>query len=108
MATDGEGMCILASSLPYQEATIKQKRNRSMYTYYLVKGLKGEGLEVFDHAGNITVDTLSSYVYKKIDSLPLDERPTQRPFEKDRSFGRLWKMSEITRLESYRFSLELL
>jgi hypothetical protein len=54
----------------------------SVFTYYLIQGLRGKGLEVFDHSGNITVDTLSSYIYKKITSLPLEKRPKQRPLRK--------------------------
>jgi len=38
--TDGEGICILAASQPYQEATVLPEVNRSMYTHYLVEGLR--------------------------------------------------------------------
>ena len=78
----GEGRCILAASQALQEAYILEEKNHSLFTYYLLQGLQGKESEVFDQHGNITVDTLSSYVYNRIMSLPLEKRPKQKPLRK--------------------------
>jgi hypothetical protein len=57
------------------------EENYSLYTYYLLRGLEGKEREVFDRHGNITIDTLSSYVDKKTRKLK------QRPIRKIESSG---------------------
>jgi uncharacterized caspase-like protein len=83
----GEGRCLLAASQALQEAYVLEEQNQSLFTYYILRGLQGKDREVFDQRGNVTVDTLSKYVYDKIMSLPLDKRPKQRPLRKIESSG---------------------
>jgi len=37
----GEGKCILAASQAQQEAYVLEEHNHSLFTYYLLEGLKG-------------------------------------------------------------------
>ena len=83
----GEGICLLSSSQASQEAFVLVEEDQSLYTYYLLRGLSGKDGEVLDKRGNITVDTLSKYVYDKIMSLPLEKRPKQKPLRKIESSG---------------------
>jgi len=71
---EGQGICLLAASQPYQEASVLAEENYSLFTYYLLKGLNGKEHEVFDRLGNIIVDSLANYLYKKIMSLPPGKR----------------------------------
>jgi hypothetical protein len=81
-----EGKCILAASQAYQKAFETTQKNHSLFTYYLLEGLKGNE-ETVDSYGYITPDSLSKYVYNKIMSLPLDERPLQKPIRKVEQSG---------------------
>ena len=83
----GEGICLLASSQASQEAFALVEKDHSLYTYYLLRGLSGKDRGVLDKHGNITVDTLSKYVYDKIMSLPFEKRPKQKPLRKIESSG---------------------
>jgi uncharacterized protein YjbI with pentapeptide repeats len=78
----GEGVCVLASSQAYQESYGKSQLNHSLFTYYLLYGLKGVKGESADIKGNVTPNLLSKYVYEKIMSLQLDKRPKQKPIRK--------------------------
>ena len=83
----GEGRCLLASSQALQEAYVLEEKNHSLFTFYILRGLQGNEQSVFNNDGNITVDTLSKYVYEKIMNLPLKKRPKQRPLRKIESSG---------------------
>ena len=83
----GEGRCILAGSQALQEAYILEEKNHSLFTFYLLQGLQGKDREALDNQGNVTVDTLSKYVYQKIMSLPRERRPKQKPLRKVESSG---------------------
>jgi type I restriction-modification system DNA methylase subunit len=84
---EGEGRCILSSCQGLQEAYVFEEKNHSFYTYYLLQGLQGLDNEVFDQHRNITADSLSSYVYSRIVSLPPGNRPKQTPVRKIVSSG---------------------
>jgi uncharacterized caspase-like protein len=58
-------MCVLASSLSYQESYISKKKGHSIFTYYTLEGLK-PNKESVDVYGNITPDSLARYVYAKV------------------------------------------
>jgi hypothetical protein len=83
----GEGICLLAASQGYQEASVLVEKNHSLFTYYLLDGLQGKSNQALDHYGNVTIDTVSRYVYSKIMSLPLEKRPKQRPLRKIEASG---------------------
>jgi Caspase domain len=59
----GQGKCLLAASQGYQEAVNLKEENLSLYTYYLLQGLSGIAK---NELGNVTVSTLSSYVYNGV------------------------------------------
>jgi tetratricopeptide (TPR) repeat protein len=71
--------CILAAGLSHQEAYALKQEEHSVFTKYLLKGLKGEDNESIDSEGNVTPQSLSNYVYIAIKRLPSYERPHQDP-----------------------------
>jgi Caspase domain len=87
VAIKGEGKCILAASQARGEAYALEEHNHSVFTYYLLKALKGEVAEAIDNDGCVTVDSLSRSVYKTIMSLPASKRPKQKPIRKMEASG---------------------
>lgn len=83
---EGEGKCILAASQGLQEAYALKEHNHSLYTYYLLQGLKGDEASVDDN-GFVTPDSLSKFAYNQMMSLPLDRRPRQKPVRKVEASG---------------------
>jgi len=82
---ESEGLCFLASSLSYQQSLIKKNLGHSLYTYYLLEGLKGQ-LGYVDDNGYVTADHLSRYVYDKL----IDEaQDLQKPIKKSNISGDL-------------------
>jgi len=73
-----EGKCIMASSLADQESVMVKTLGHSLFTYYLLDGLKGGEGQSVDEEGYVTPNLLGEY----IDGLPLDKRPDQRPILK--------------------------
>jgi tetratricopeptide (TPR) repeat protein len=70
-----EGRCLLLSSQAYERSRAIENNN-SIYTKYLLEGLRGtksstdgKGIEIpasFDDNGNVTPETLHEYVYYKV------------------------------------------
>ena len=83
---EGEGKCILAASQGLQEAYALEEHNHSLYTYYLLQGLKGDESSVDDN-GFVTPDSLSKFAYNQMMSLPPDRRPRQKPVRKVEASG---------------------
>jgi tetratricopeptide (TPR) repeat protein len=83
---EGEGTCILAASQEYQNAYSLDEEGHSIFTYYLLQGLKGNEDSV-DNDGCVTPQSLNRYIFKKIRSLPLDKRPRQKPSMKSEVSG---------------------
>jgi uncharacterized caspase-like protein len=81
---ESEGRCILASSLAYQQSVIKKNLGHSLFTYYLLEGLKGNE-ECVDDYGYVTADLLGKYVFNKM----LEEPGQQRPIRKSKVVGEL-------------------
>jgi uncharacterized caspase-like protein len=82
----GQGRYILSSNQTLQEAYALTTGQHSIFTYYLLEGLRGN-TESIDIDGNITPQSLGDYVYRKIMSLPIDERPKRRPMLKTEKSG---------------------
>src|SRR5215831_11148312 len=76
-----QGKYILSSNQTLQEAYALTTGQDSIFTYYLLEGLRGN-TESIDSDGNATPQSLGNYVYRKIISLPPDERAKQRPMIK--------------------------
>jgi len=76
-----QGRYILSSNQTLQEAYALTTGQHGIFTYHLLEGLRGNG-ESIDSDGNVTPQSLGNYVYRKIMSLPSDERPKQRPMLK--------------------------
>ncbi|MDQ3969943.1 MAG: tetratricopeptide repeat protein, partial [Thermoproteota archaeon] len=76
-----KGVCLLAASQAAQEAYALKEAEHSIFTYYLLEGLKGNEKSV-DSSGNVTADTLGKYVYREIINLPPEKRPKQTPIRK--------------------------
>ena len=81
----GEGKCLLAASQAAQEAYALKEGDHSIFTYYLLEGLKGTESSA-DAEGNITPYSLGKYVYRSILNLPANKRPKQKPITKVDSF----------------------
>jgi tetratricopeptide (TPR) repeat protein len=82
----GEGVCLMAAGQAYQEAYTLEEKNHSLFTYYLLEGLRGkEG--AIDVNGYVTVDSLSRYVYNSIMDLPSERRLKQKPIRKIEASG---------------------
>jgi uncharacterized caspase-like protein len=58
------------------------KQDHSLFTYYLLEGLKGKQAGAIDDEGYVTPDSLSKYVYNTIISLLPEKRPIQKPVRK--------------------------
>jgi tetratricopeptide (TPR) repeat protein len=84
--SEGQGKYILASSQLHQEAYALKTGEHSIFTYYLLEGLKGN-TESIDSEGNVTPQSLGNYIIRSIMRLPLDERPRQRPMIKAEESG---------------------
>jgi hypothetical protein len=76
-----KGVCLLAASQAAQEAYALKEGNHSIFTHYLLEGLKGNEKSV-DTFGNVTADSLGKYVHRAIVNLPQDKRPKQTPIRK--------------------------
>jgi tetratricopeptide (TPR) repeat protein len=83
----GEGRCILAASQEQGEAFALEENNHSVFTYYLLRALKGEIQGAFDSFGHLTTDSLSKCVYYAMMSLPPSKRPKQKPIRKMETSG---------------------
>ena len=74
-----QGKCVLASSLEEQRSFGMKDQPYSLFTYFLIQGLKGANGESVDINGYVTPELLGSYVNKKI--LELDTIK-QKPIRK--------------------------
>jgi hypothetical protein len=83
---EGQGKYILASSQLHQEAYALKTGEHSVFTYYLLEGLRGN-VESIDSEGNVTPQSLGNYIIRSIMRLPFDERPRQRPMIKAEESG---------------------
>ena len=69
-----ENRAILTSSIPWQSFSNRQESELSVYTHYLVQGLK-TGLADSDHDGLISVGDLYRYVKRKLRERGLEQEP---------------------------------
>jgi uncharacterized caspase-like protein len=83
---EGQGKYILSASQAAQEAYALGTGEHSIFTYYLLQGLRGNTDSV-DSEGNVTPRTLGKYVYKKMMSLPVEKRPKQKPITRAEESG---------------------
>jgi hypothetical protein len=82
----GEGKCLLAANQAAQEAYALKEGDHSIFTYYLLQGLRGNERAV-DAYGNITPDSLGGYIYRSILNLPPVKRPELKPITKVQASG---------------------
>lgn len=82
----GVGRCLLAASQGYEEAYDRQEKDHSIFTYYLLEGLKGHENAV-DKEGNVTYDTLGKFITREMGNLPAEKRPKQTPIRKGEVSG---------------------
>jgi hypothetical protein len=76
-----KGICLLAASQAAQEAYALKEGDNSIFTHYLLEGLKGNEKSI-DPMGNVTADSLGKFIYREIVNLPHDRRPKQTPIQK--------------------------
>jgi uncharacterized protein YjbI with pentapeptide repeats len=62
----GQGKCVLASSLEEQRSFGMEDQPYSLFTYFLIQGLKGANGESVDINGYVTPELLGNYVNEKI------------------------------------------
>jgi hypothetical protein len=82
----GQGKYILSASQAAQEAYALTTGEHSIFTYYLLQGLRGNA-ESVDNEGNVTPQSLGKYVYRAIMSLPSDKRLRQTPLTRAEESG---------------------
>jgi uncharacterized protein YjbI with pentapeptide repeats len=79
----GKGKSILSACLDFQEAEKAADKEYSIFTYYLLAGLKGYDNEYINKYGNVTISLLGNYIYDKVTNHePKSERPKQIPIVK--------------------------
>ncbi len=61
----GQGKYILSASQAAQEAYALTTGEHSIFTYYLLQGLRGD-IKAIDSGGNITPESLGKYAYREI------------------------------------------
>jgi hypothetical protein len=70
-------LVVLSASMPDQRSWVSEEWRRSMFTHYLLQGLRGEAAE--DSGGTaITVGGLYSYLKKKVERWAQDNRAAQQ------------------------------
>lgn len=74
---EGNGKCILASSLDGQSSYNMEGYDFSKFTYFLIQGLKGGEGDSVNDKGIVTPITLSNYVYNNI-PLSNQQKPITR------------------------------
>jgi MAP3K TRAFs-binding domain/Caspase domain len=80
---EGDGKCVLASSLADQVSYKMEGEPYSLFTYCLLEGLKGGNGEAVNLEGYVTPYTLGNYVYYRITS----EDRRQKPITKTEMSG---------------------
>jgi Flp pilus assembly protein TadD len=78
----------LAASQGYQEAYDLKERGHSIFTFFLLEGLKGHK-EAVNNDGYVTPETIGKFIHRKIVSLPSDRRPKQTPLSKGEASGEI-------------------
>jgi len=78
----GEGKCLLAASLSYQQAFGMQEGGNSVFTHYLIEGLKG-AKDAINQEGDITPDSLGKFLYHNVTKV----FPNQKPIRKVEASG---------------------
>jgi uncharacterized protein YjbI with pentapeptide repeats len=81
----GEGKCVLASSLGNQASFKMNGQELSTFTYFVKNGLAGGNGEAVDKEGNVTIGTLNFYVYKKM----MNYNKNQKPITKSKISGEI-------------------
>ena len=74
-----------SASFGAEQAYGLKQEGHSIFTYYLLEGLKGGKGESVDVNGRVTPDSLGSYVYEKV----TDMVPNQRPMKRMQSTGNI-------------------
>jgi uncharacterized protein YjbI with pentapeptide repeats len=75
---EGQGKCLLAASMATQEAYGLKEKGHSIFTYYLLEGLRGGNGESVDKDGRVTPDSLGTYVYDKVTDVAPDQKPIKK------------------------------
>lgn len=76
---EGDGKCLLASSLGSQQSFKMKNQDYSLFTYYLIEGLNG-GInnEAVNNKGFVTPSSLGDYVYHKVISADKRQKPIMK------------------------------
>jgi uncharacterized caspase-like protein len=82
----GQGKFILAASQGYQEAYRLQEKGHSIFTYFLLEGLRGNenSLDIY---GYVTPESLTKYISREVRNLPDEKRLNQTPVMKSEASG---------------------
>lgn len=99
------GKCILAASQGIEEAYVLEEHKHSLFTYYLLAGLRGDPSCV-DARGYVTAYSLSEFIFNAIKLLPEDKQPKQQPITKIEASGEiiLGHYPEFAKVASSKFS----
>src|SRR5690606_31266495 len=76
---EGRGVVTLAASDGAQKSVELSEQGHGAFTYYLVKGLRGEADDEGDGDGVVTADELWSYLRKKVEEASRQAHNRQTP-----------------------------
>ena len=71
----GDGKCVLASSLGSQASFKMRDQDLSTFTYFIKNGLAGGNGDSVNRNGEVTIGTLNNYVYKEMLNYNKNQKP---------------------------------
>jgi caspase domain-containing protein/tetratricopeptide repeat protein len=83
----GSGKFLLCACQGFQEARSTKKQDFSLFTYYVIEGLKGAGGRSVTKDGDVIPESLAKFVIEEFLNIPVPDRPKQRP---------IWKATDAT------------
>jgi uncharacterized caspase-like protein len=84
----GEGSVVLAASSPGQKAREDEGLKHGLYTYYLLRGLRGAADAGGD--GRVTVRELANYLDREVERAARERGGEQRPAKKEAASGEIF------------------
>lgn len=105
---EGNGKCILASSLDGQSSYQMEGQNYSRFTWFLLEGLNGGNGEAVDDNGFVTPYKLSNYIYDNIPLLDQQKPVTKTAMSGDIIIAHYPKLAKRDETSQRDYLLELL
>jgi tetratricopeptide (TPR) repeat protein len=94
-------ICIIASSLPLEQSFILPEYQNSIFTHFLLQGLKGF-YEALNTKGILTLSSLFLYIYRKLFNMKISQEPVYYCIDRD------IKITEFPEFQRKHLSFSLL